>query len=314
MTPDLIPNRFGFIHSYGYLGPWLDSWSHLTTNFQGGREGVRQWHRDGELIDEYGHVTDLVTAEAIRYLQEIRDKSKPFFLYVPFSSPHTPIQEEKKWLDLYEGVIGNISRKYYAAAITHMDDCIGKILQTLGNERVLDNSIVIFFSDNGGARGGEYQKTWLKPPVEYYEEYGPTDVLGDNLPYRGWKGEHYEGGIRVPALVSWPGKLNPGKADDPAIVYDIYPTLAHFAGVAVTDDLNIEGKNIWPVISRGAGIGERIFYWRLNGNVAVRKGDWKLIHKGQNPAQGTNELYNIAEDPYEKTDRAAAIPEKWRNS
>ncbi|MHB9028307.1 MAG: sulfatase-like hydrolase/transferase [Candidatus Latescibacterota bacterium] len=310
MTPELGPNRYGFRHSYGYVGPWIDSWSHLTTDFKGSGQGVRQWHRNGELIDEHGHVTDLITVEAIRYLREIRDKSKPFFLYVPFSAPHTPIQEEKKWLEPYDGIIENTSRKYYAAAITHMDDCIGKILRAAGEEGVLDNTLVIFFSDNGSAPGGEYRKTWLKPPVEYYQEYGPTDLLGDNAPYRGWKGSHYEGGVRVPALACWPGKLNPGGTDEPMIVYDLYPTLAHLAGAGISKELNIEGKNIWPSVAEGADNGERTFYWRLNGNLAVRKGDWKLIHKGRNPAQGSNELYNIADDPYEKTDQAAARPEK----
>ena len=138
MRPEEGPNHFGFDHSYGYTGPWLDSYSHLTTNFHGDKSSVRQWHRNGELIDETGHVTDLITDEAIRFIREIRDTSRPFFLYVPYSAPHTPIQEENKWTDMYSDSIENVSRRYYAAAMTHMDDCIGQIISVLEEEQLID--------------------------------------------------------------------------------------------------------------------------------------------------------------------------------
>lgn len=310
MSAESGPNRYGFSHAYGYLGPWLDSWTHLTTDFGGGGEGVRQWHRNGELVDERGHVTDLITAEAIRYLREIRDKTKPFLLYVPYSAPHTPVQEERKWLTPYDGVIENTSRKYYAAAMTHLDDGVGRIITELESEGALENTLVIFLSDNGAARGGNYQERWLKPPVEYYQSYGPTDKLGENAPYRGWKNSHYEGGIRVPALVYWKGKLAPGKSEAPMIVYDLYPTLARLAKTETAEKLTLEGKDIWPQVAENAPAGERIFYWRLGGDMAVRKGDWKLIQSADAAGRGSDELYNLSEDPYEKSDRATMDPGK----
>ncbi|MBT4483835.1 MAG: sulfatase-like hydrolase/transferase [Candidatus Latescibacteria bacterium] len=304
MTPELVPNKYGFRHSYGYLGPWLDSWSHLTTDFKRTGKGVRQWHRNGKLIDEHGHVTDLVTDEAVRFITDIRDKANPFFLYVPYSAPHTPIQEEKKWIDMYDGTIENTSRKYFAASITHMDYGIGQILDALETEGVLDNTLVMFFSDNGGARGGNYPERWLKPPVEYYMEYGPTDVLGDNEPFHGWKGQHYEGGIRIPAIIRWKNRLTPGKADAPMIVYDLYPTFAHLADADIPAETVVEGENVWNYINGEQEDRTPFFYWHTGSQYVIRNGEWKLIHFGKQLGKGRFELYNIAEDPLEKTDLA----------
>ena len=313
MRPVEIPNLFGFDRSYGYLGPWLDSYSHLTTNFHGDKSGIRQWHRDGELIDETGHVTDLVTDEAVRFIKEDRDKSKPFLLYVPYSAPHTPIQEPNKYTDMYKDSIENVSRRYFAAAMTHMDDCIGQMISALEEEGVDQDTVVIYFSDNGGARGGDYSRDgngWLIPPAEFYMSYGPTDVLGDNTPLRGWKGTLYEGGIRVPAFINRPGHLTPQKTDNPMYVCDLVPTLASFAGIDVPAEMATEGIDIRPALSGGPMPEERTFYWRTGGRLAVRVGDWKLIHNGKTPESGTVELFNIAEDPTETSDLADRNPAK----
>ena len=294
MKPELGPNKYGFRHSYGYVGPWLDSYTHLTTDFTGTMDGIRQWHRDGELIDEEGHVTDLVTTEAMRFITEKRDRSKPFFLYLPYSAPHAPCQEEGRWLEPYAESIQNTSRKYFAASITHMDDSIGKVIDTLRREGIHEHTIVIFFSDNGGQRGGDHSR-WLVPPRQYYMSYGPTDVLGNNLPLRGWKGQLYEGGIRVPALIHWPGHLEAGKNETPMLVCDLWPTLASAAGTKMPIDESIEGVDMWPVISQDASPPARTLYWADSRSQAVRQGDWKLIHLGQN----RRELYHLAADPNE---------------
>jgi len=307
MRPEEGPNHFGFDHSYGYQGPWIDSYSHLLTAKEDKR-GVRQWHRNGELIDETGHVTDLITNEAIRFIREIRDSSKPFFLYVPYSSPHTPVQEPNKYTFLYKNYIENVSRQYYAAAMTHMDDCIGQILSVLEEEQLNEKTLVIYFSDNGGASGGDYSG-WLTAPAEFNMSYGSTDVLADNSPLRGWKGSVYEGGIRVPALINWPGNLNSKKINNPMCVYDLVPTLAHLAGTEVPAEMNAEGTNIWPAVSGNSTPGDRIFYWRTSKMLAVRKGDWKLVHSGKTPDSGTDELFNISNDPYEEHDLASENPD-----
>jgi len=309
MEPEFIPNNFGFRHSYGYVGPWIDSYTHDTTDFRESMESIRQWHRNGEFVDEAGeHVTDLITREALRFIHDIRDRTKPFFLYVPYSAPHVPCQEDLKWVRPYEDTIENTSRRYFAAAMTHMDDGIGQILTALENAGLDDNTLVLFFSDNGGQKGGEYER-WLVPPGKYYMSYGATDVLGDNTPLRDWKGGHYEGGVRVPACAYWPGRLKPGIAEEPMYVCDILPTLAGLAGTDVPSGMKVEGIDVWKAINGGSTGAERRFYWHTSWQYALRRGDWKLIHKGRTLEDGTDELYNIAEDPYEKHDRARELPD-----
>jgi arylsulfatase A-like enzyme len=301
MKPELRPNHYGFNHSYGYVGPWLDSYTHLTTDFTDTYDGIRQWHRNGELFDEEGHVTDLVTAEAVRFLTEIRNKSKPFLLYLPYSAPHTPCQEPAEWVAPYEGVIETASRRYFAAAITHMDDGIGKVREALAAEGVAENTITLFFSDNGGSRGGD-QTRWLVPPRQFYMSYGSTEVLGNNLPLRGWKGQLYEGGIRVPALIHWPARLDAGENPTPIQVCDVLPTLSVAAGIETPVDASVEGVNMWGALT-GETPPERTFYWAHRKDQAVRQGDWKLIKRDK------TELFNLAEDPYETTDLSSSQPE-----
>ena len=303
MLPHQYPGHFGFRHSYGYSGPWIDSYTHLTTNFRENDEPVPQWHRNGELIDESGaHVTDLIAQEAIRFITDIRNTEKPFFLYVPFSAPHVPVQEENRWVDPYSDTIENISRRYFAAAMTHMDDTIGSILAALDNESLTENTLVLFFSDNGGQRGGEYRERWMKPPARYYMSYGATDVLGDNLPLRGWKGQLYDGGIRVPALMNWPGRLTPGVVDEVMTVQDIYPTLARIAGVPLPSESDVEGIDVSPALDGGSLPDDRVIYIRLGPRFAILKDGWKLIHLGKNPDEGKDELFNLSVDPYEKNE------------
>ncbi len=305
MDPMLGPNQFGFCHAYGYVGPWIDSYTHLTTDWQGNGEAVRQWHRNGELIDEWGHVTDLIAGEAVRFITDIRDDSKPFFLYVPFSAPHVPCQEERQWVEPYKNVFDNDSRCFYAAAMTHMDDAVGRIVRTVRDRGLAGDTLVIFFSDNGGQQGGQYQDTWLVPPYAYYMDYSVPDDLGHNEPLRGWKGQLYEGGIRVPAFVYWPGVLDAGSVDTPMSVRDLFPTLAAVTGAAVPADVVVEGADVWPAVTGSGPAPERVMYWRSTTWYAVRMGDWKLIHQGKSPGEGRDQLFNIARDPYEERDLAA---------
>lgn len=300
MSPERGPNNYGFEHSYGYVGPWIDSYSHLTTDFLDTMEGIRQWHRNGELIDEEGHVTDLITDEAIHFITETRDESKPFLLYIPYSAPHAPAQEPGEWLDPYEGSIENVSRKYFAAAITHMDDGIGRVREALQTAGVEENTIVLFFSDNGGQRGGDHTR-WLVPPRDQYMSYGATDVLGNNLPLRGWKGELYEGGIRVPAAIYWPGRLESSSHATPMLVTDLLPTLSTAAGITNAVAPSVEGVDMWGALT-GSAPPERIFYWADARSQAVREGDWKLVKRE------TVELFNLTDDPYETTDLSKDEP------
>lgn len=297
LRPEVGPNQYGFQYTYGYLHGQIDQFSHEY------KFGDKSWHRNGEFFDEEGHATDLIANEAVRFIKEMRDKKKPFLLDVCFSVPHFPLQEEDKWIDPYRDSIADDSRRVFAASMTHMDSAVGRILQTLKDENLEENTLIIFISDNGG------QDKWIPTPREYEGRHGPNLVLGDNTPLRDWKNSLYEGGIRVPAIVRWPGKLKPGTISQMTSVADILPTIAFLT--ASQDDLSeeVEGENIWSVLKDNQKLPQRDFYWRAHNQIALRHGDWKLLHQSPNPEEGTTELYNIAQDPYEKEDVAIKHPD-----
>ena len=145
------------------------------------------------------------------------------------------------------------------------------------------------------------------PTINTITEYGKYGYSG---PFRGMKYSLYEGGIRMPAVISWPGHILPRKVDDFMIIYDILPTFASLAGIDINEIHGLEGMNVWPAIEGTCGVGNRTFYWNLGNRQAVFKNGWKLIHKGsRNMDGGTHELFNIVDDPYEQRDLASEQPE-----
>ncbi len=288
-VPEARPMRLGFNSSYGYLRGQIDPYTHLYKN------GNKTWHRNDTLIDEEGHATDLITDEAVRFIEKSHDNSKHFFLYVAYSVPHFPLDEPENWVDMYEKSIANESRRLYAASVTHMDEGIGRIMVTLEKNKLEENTVVLFFSDNGA------QESWHSK-TQYNGKYKGNDVLGDNRPLRDWKTSFYDGALRVPAIIMWKGRLSHGKYSEAINVADIYPTLAGLAGADIPEELNIEGLNFWPSLDGVTLDEDRIMYWRMNKGMALKKGDWKLIHHGKTPDEGTDELYNIFLDPNETRD------------
>ena len=288
------PNRFGFDYSYGSLAGGVGPWDHYYKE----GEFMRTWHRNGKLITEEGHVTDLIAKEAVQWIGARKDT--PFFLYVPFTAVHLPLKEPKAWLDrVPASITGEIPRQY-AASIMHLDDAVGQIVAALEKAGKRNNTIVVFTSDNGGS--------WAENANQPYpdDDYPKGRIPGNNLPWRGQKGDLYDGGTRVPMIVSWPGKLRPAKVDQPMQVVDWMPTFCALVGYKAERDLKWDGMNLWPHIA-----GEktervsRLLYWTQNSASSIREGDWKLILENKKA-----QLFDLAKDPYEKTDLAAKMPEK----
>lgn len=297
--PEWGPNHFGFDHSYGSLAGGVGPWDH---RYKLGGFSVT-WHRDGELIEEPGHVTDLIAQEAIRWIGGRGDR--PFFLYVPFTAVHLPIKEPPEWLDrVPESISGDVGR-HYAACVMHLDDAVGRIIAAVERAGKRERTLIVFTSDNGGSTA---ENNDTKYPADNY----PTGRLtGDNRPLRGQKGDLYEGGIRVPTVASWPGRLPPGRCETPVHIVDWMPTLCGLAGCAPVEDLRWDGRDIWPLISGAGTIGTRVLYWVGPGFRArtVQEGEWKLLARGVGSTAKV-ELYNLADDPGERKDLAAAMPRK----
>ncbi|MCA1963435.1 MAG: sulfatase-like hydrolase/transferase [Prosthecobacter sp.] len=304
--PEQGPNHFGFDHSYGSLAGGVSPWSH------GYKEGAfsKTWHRNETLVEERGHVTDLIAEEAVRWIKARGDA--PFFLYAPFTAVHLPVKEPEEWVARVPASISGEVARHYAASIMHLDDAVGRILAALEKKGRRHNAIVIFTSDNGGSTAENNDR-------KYPDDQCPNGPLpGNNRPLRGEKGSVYEGGIRAPTLLSWPARLKPGRYDGTAQITDWMPTLCALAGAVPTIAQSWDGRNLWPQISGAEPVRERAIYTVGPGfrARALHEGGWKLVltRKGAGKADTTStekvELFHLTEDPNETTDLAARLPEK----
>lgn len=286
------PRQRGFDHQYGPLLGEIDYFTHSA-------HGKRDWFRNNKAVKEEGYATQLLGKEAVRLINE-HDTKTPLFLYLAFTAPHAPYQAPKGYLDKYKHV-SDPNRRAYAAMISCMDDEIGKVLAALRDKKMLDNTLVFFQSDNGGPRSSRFTGE---------VDTSKGTIPADNGPYRDGKGMLYEGGTRVVALASWHGRIKPGSRSSQIIhVVDIYPTLARLAGVKLGKNKPLDGMDVWKAISDGdPSPRDEVVYDIEPFRAAVRKGDWKLIWKTIVPSQV--ELFNITEDPSEKTNLADKYPEK----
>ncbi|MBI5769382.1 MAG: sulfatase-like hydrolase/transferase [Verrucomicrobia bacterium] len=306
--PSQGPNHFGFDHSYGSLAGGVSPYGHKY------KQGpfVDTWHRDEKLLDEPGHVTDLLAAEAVKWI-EGRGAS-PFFLYVPFTAVHLPVKEPAEWLARVPAAITGDVPRHYAACVMHLDDAVGRIVAALERTGKRANTLLVFTSDNGGSTVENNDRT-------YPSDDCPSGKLtGSNTPWRGEKGSLYEGGTRVPTLVSWPGRAKPGKVDAPVHITDWMPTFAALAGYKPERDLKWDGTDIGALLTAHTPPPERTLYgvapgWRAQ---AVRRGDWKLVVTAASAANAkkqtaarpaTEELFHLATDPAEANNLAPARPE-----
>lgn len=302
-SPPYTPLKYGFQSSYGYFDGQIDPYTHEYAQDTEFTER-RSWHRNDEYLDESGtHVTDLITDEAVRIIEEEREE--PFFLTVAHHVPHSPLDEPGEWISVYDNYLMHPSRKLFAASITHMDEGVGKIIDALERTGQRENTLIIFMSDNGGT------KSWHNETI-YRGQYAdkPHKVLGNNFPLRGWKHELYEGGIRAPAFLNWPGQLEPGVVDFPVHISDWLPTLCALTGIEQGLRPDLDGKNIWPLLTGEAQIaGTRQMYWKTGRGYAVREGSWKLLVHLNNDT----ELYDLKKDFRETRNLRDDNPEKLKH-
>ncbi len=270
-----LPLQRGFDHHYGMYTGHIRSFTHIRAAHD---RQVLDWHRNGRPVVESGYSSFLLADEAAQLIGRHNDAS-PFFLYLPFNAVHTPHGAPQEYLDLFSGL------KYkQRAMLKAMDDAIGLVLAALEEKGVLDNTLVMFLSDNGDA---------------------PEARTAGQSPYRGQKATYFEGGIRVPAVARWPGEIPAGAQSDALLhAVDVFPTFAGLAGASTTDGLPLDGLDAWAAIANGA---ESPRTELVHSAFVLRQGDWKLIERIAHTSQwvsGELRLFNIAEDPYETTNLA----------
>ena len=273
------PNDRGFDHFHGYLGDMMDDY------YNHRRHGYNYMRLNEKEIDPKGHATDQFTQWSIDYIRQRSKSNQPFFLYLAYNAPHTPIQPPKDWIAKVKKREKDITdrRAKLVALIEHMDDGIGKVLAALKETGLSNNTLAIFTSDNGGQ----------------------LNVGANNGPLRAGKQDMYEGGIRVSTGAAWPGKIKPGsKSDRVALTMDLFPTICDAAGAKIEHE--IDGRTILPTfLGKSQPPEDRFLFWvrREGGHYggrayyAARYGDYKLV---QNTPFEPLELYNLKEDPKEE--------------
>ena len=298
------PQNRGFDTFYGNLVGEVDY-------FTKSRGGLVDWQRDGKFFQEEGYYVTLIGDEAVKLIDR-QKKNEPFFLYFASLSPHAPYQATKADEDRYASAIKDPTRRTYAAMITSLDDQVGRIVAALDKRGLRENTLIVFSSDNGGPRSAVIASGAHSP-----EERAAGGVKQESLPasngdLRGGKGSLYEGGVRTPTILNWPGRLKPRVVNEPLHMVDIMPTVLALAGAKGSPDKPLDGKDIWATVTEGGPSPHDDILVNVEAfRGAIIKGKWKLVKIALLP--GKTELFDLTADPGEKTDVAAQNPEVVRD-
>ncbi|MEQ8785427.1 MAG: sulfatase [Pirellulaceae bacterium] len=310
-TEEMMPNAQGFDYSFGHMGGCIDNYSHFF--YWSGPNRHDLWRNGKEIFRDGQFFPDLMVDEACTFIEQNRDK--PFFLYWPINTPHYPLQGTDQWREKYKHL--DAPRRMYAAFVSTTDERIGRLLAKLDELDLTDDTIVIFQSDHGHSTE---ERT-----------FGGGGSAG---PYRGAKFSLFEGGIRVPAMIRWPGRLPAGEVRDQLVVsVDWLPTIAELTG-AKLPERRIDGKSLAEVArSAKAESPHDVFHWqsgggRNNPQWAVREGDWKLIGNPRDTSDKApitdrdalflvnldddiGEMHNVAAENPKIVDRLTELHKAW---
>ncbi|MFH1566726.1 MAG: sulfatase-like hydrolase/transferase, partial [Gemmatimonadota bacterium] len=299
------PHQHGFDRWFGFMAGCIDYYSHIFywgMNHPG--PGVNPTHdlwEDGREVWQNGeYFTELVTRRAIAYLREAHRQGRPFFLYVPYNAPHYPMHAPAAYMDRFAHLPWD--RQVMAAMISAVDDGAGQVLAEVERLGLAEDTCSFFMSDNGPSRE---TRNWLDGTLDPY--YGGTAGA-----FRGHKFSLFEGGIRLPGILHWPGRIPAGQVlDQPAAAMDIFPTFLAAAG-GDPDRYEVDGVDLLPYVAGGQPLPEREIYWEMAGQRAVRRGPWKLVLDGRliepEPAAEPVHLADLSADPGERTNLAGREP------
>ncbi len=301
------PQARGFDYFFGFLNgahdftQWTDSYERPST--------WPLWRNEEALPARKDvYLTDLFSDEAVGFIE--RNSEDPFFLYLAYNSVHAPWQVPDEYLERTKSLDVPYDRQFFAAMTLAMDDGIGRVLEALKKQGVHDNTMVIFIADNGTPAGQGIGKNKTKKDPS--RERGGM-VMSNAGPFRGYKGDTYEGGIRVPFTMQFPGKIKAGsRYNYPMSSLNIVPTIASFVGIdKPLKGFPFDGKNLLPYINgeKGDERPHQTLFWRRDNDYAIRHGDMKLTW---NDSSGSLDimLFDIANDPEERKDLASQMPEQ----
>ena len=296
-SEETMPNAQGFDYSFGHMGGCIDNYSHFF--YWGGANRHDLWENGKEVFEDGKFFSELMIQRASKFIKT--NKKAPFFLYYAFNTPHYPLQPLREWRDYYKNL--PMPRRDYAAFISTTDEYIGRLIKIIDDEGIRNNTIIMYLSDQGHSCEDR--------------TFGGGGYAG---PYRGAKFSLFEGGIRVPAMISWPGNLPADRSvNEVCLSMDLLPTLAKLSGI--TDiPVDIEGQDISPVITSNASSQHKVIFWQLADQWAVRKGDWKLIGNPKDPANPNSInkerdklfLVNLSADIHESINLADKEPTKLK--
>lgn len=302
---DNTPNAHGFDSFFGFHSGCVDFYSHRFYWGEPRRVNYHDlWRNRTEIFEDGQYLTELIAREAKGFITQHR--SQPFFLYVPFNAPHYPMHAPRKYVDRFPDL--EPERQMYAAMLAAVDDGIGEILATARQLGLLENTLVFFSSDNGATR--EPRAGLNQQPARG----------GSNHPLRGFKFSLFDGGIRAPAILSWPAAIPAGQViHEVGAHMDLFPTICRAAGIRPPEDRTMDGRDILPLATSKAKSPHEALFWASGGQLAVRRGNWKLVldgmvadgaPQGQQKLQGEDAAFlaDLEKDPGESTNRRREQP------
>ena len=275
------PLNRGFQDFYGFLGHGGHDYYNFTCTEEKDYECIV---RNFTPVSDEGYLTDILAKEACSFIKTNSEKKNPFFLYLPFNAVHAPLQAPEE--DIKRFNTGNRDRDIQMAMIYRMDIAVGEVMKTLKSEGVYENTLIFYFSDNGGAKA----------------------TSANNLPLRDFKQSVYEGGLRVPFVMSWPARIKPSVCKEPVISLDIMHTICEVLDIKLPTDRIYDGKSILPAIEGKLKqpLHEELFWDGAENRWAVRQGKWKLVFD----KKAKLELYDLEKDLSESNDLSVQNPEK----
>lgn len=300
------PGDRGFDEWFGFMAGWVDYYSHIHYFGQVERNTIEihdLWENGREVFRNGEYMTELITERAVDFVRRAASDARPFFLYVPWSAPHYPMHAPRRYLDRFPGL--SPERRIMAAMLSAMDDGVGAVTDELNRNGLASNTLIFFQSDNGPSRES---CNWLD---------GRREAFGGGCacPLKGHKFSLFDGGVRSPAVMSWPARVPRRQViDGIGVAMDLFPTFLLAAG-GDASSYELDGADVMPMVAEGASSphADAPVFWEMGRQTAVRRGRWKLVLNGQlvesvDPADQVF-LSDLAADPGETTNLRDQHPE-----